>query len=315
MNLFSFSIGVVCLILVGCAFLRRDFHRRLLIIFSISLYSCLVAFQGVSGSDSHMYLRAFQSFSDTYEAFSVFGFSEPGFWLINKAAVSLSLDFSIINYVNAVVVFFSLYYISVKRSPFLTVLYIVIIGINVDFSTIRQSLGLHVFSIVYFVFKSQFSAVVVGMLLHKSVLLSYLVNLVNSRISLKIVVLAVIVLLFFNYFFLQRYLAQGPGFVFREGYVFILQTFIIVAVMALLGYSKKIIISVALLSVIPIGYRVIFFFLILNEVPYPVIRFNKLVLSCVLLCLMVAKVASFTRHSLENDLERSTILHYENYFK
>lgn len=291
---------------------------RGLTIFSIFIYSLLVAFKGDSGSDTFLYLRAFDSYYD-YSTLSDFGFSDLGFGFIYQVVNYFNLNFDYINYINAVLIFFSLNLLSKYKNNYIVVVFIAIVGLNIDFSTIRQSYAIHIFIIIYLVTKRQSLSVIVAFLFHKSSLLSYIVNLSHTKLSIKKALpffsMFSVIFYFFYVFYLNRYIEVGSTFLFRNGFNFIVQIVLIVLILYLLGYENKILIVCALIMIIPIGYRVFSFFLIMESVKVTNIKFNRILLFNLTLILFLLKVFSFSNQSILNDSERSTILHYQSYFQ
>jgi len=288
-------------------YIRSYETRFFFLLIPTIIYSSFIAFQGDSGSDTFEYIRVYNSFVN-YEDFAFF---EPGLYIYFSLLKFFNFEYELVNYGHALVVAMSLYLISIKRSPLLAALYIAYIGLNVDFSTLRQSFGIHLFTIFYLMSSKIYLSAFVSMLFHASGIFALVSKILNIKFTfINLSVLFLISVLCY-YLFLERYLLYGMGFLVREDFGFILQSIFLIFICYFMGYSRKILLMVALFSILPIGYRIVFFLLIIQDVKGPRIVFNKFILCGVLLLFISFKLNSFMVQSIKNDGERSIITHYE----
>ena len=298
------------LFLLLSSFFKSKLIKFPLSFIGVAMYSFLVAFRGASGSDTFVYVYVYERINTAF----AYPFIEPGVKFLFGLMSYFDFSYDVVNMFQAILVFVSLTYLLLRKTPFVVVLYIFFIGLNVDFSTLRQSISLHVFVILIYFFRNQIIATVIAGLFHVSSIFSYVVKIVGAKITfLKLVVLSIF-LVFFKFMFLDRYLTDGQDFIVRSDFGFLLQTFTLIFVMTLMGYSKRVLLSVFFISFIPIGYRLIFFFLVLTPAEKPKVGFNKVILSFVLIFVVALKLYSFGIQSVENDGINSVVLFYDNYF-
>lgn len=308
MNFFLILILASCILLVLAEFVKGRLIKNFTRAVSILIYTSLIAFKGGSGADTSLYIRLFEHNLSFVEVF--YSFSDFAFVLLFASLSDAGFSFYSLNYINAILAFFSLYYIATKKNGYLVVLYISFIGINVDFSTLRQSISIHVFSIVYFYFNSQFLAVIVAVGFHKSAIFAYLNKLKDKKITKIQFFYLVLLLTFFYYFFLVRYLQYGTSFLYRDSYLFLFQSLIVCFFMYMLKFRGISIVFVFFLFFLPIGFRLIFFTLIMDRSSLPNVKFNKLALGGLLLVFTLSKLYSFTSQSISINGDRSVVNHY-----
>ena len=152
---------------------------------------------------------------------------------------------------------------------------------------------------------------------HLSAIFSLIANIVNVKLSMWKVVVLVCVAVVLKLLFLDRYLAVGQDFVFRTDLLFLIQSFALIFLMFLMGYDKKSLAYVFIISFVPIGYRLILFFIVLS--PIDINRWSnktlvgKLLLSVLLMFFVSLKMYSFSVQSLANDGLNSVVLFYEKF--
>ena len=304
--IFIFGIFTSVFFFILLSFVRTYYIRNILLFFPVVLYTTLIAFQGESGSDTFEYVRIYNSFTD----YNSFPFIEPGFALYFGTLSFFSVDYELVNYSHALVVAISLYLISIKRSPILVALYIIYIGINVDFSTLRQSFGFHIFAIFYLVSNKLYLSAFTSMSFHFSGIFAVLSKFIKIKLTLRTLTILAVILVLTYFVFLQRYLLHGISFLIRDDFWFVFQTLIVLFVCYFMGYSRRVMIMICLFSIIPIGYRIVFFLLLIEQVQFTRIAI-KIITCGVILLFLVIKLNSFTIQSINNDGKRSIITHYE----
>ena len=307
--IFVIGLSLSVLFFIIFSYVISPYARRILLFFPVAFYSIFIAFQGSSGSDTFEYVRVYNNATD----YLSFIFFEPAFYFYFSGLRYFDLSYEFVNYSHAFVVALSLYLIAVKRSPLLAALYVVYIGINVDFSTLRQSFGLHVFSIFYLMSERFYLSVISSTLFHFSGIFALVLKVSNINITIKYIIILIFISVPF-YFYINRYLSNGMSFLIRDDFGFILQTLIILFLCYFMGYSKRILVIIAIISVIPIGYRMVFFLLIVPHVNLTKVAANKVVVCCVLMLFLFFKLNSFVIQSVSNDGENSIVTHYERMF-
>lgn len=305
--IFIGGVFLSCLILLVTPFLDNNKFRHLAAFLSIFIYSYLIAVKGESGSDTFLYVDLFQKHGSTL----TFSFIEPGIIWFFQGINQITSEYYIVNFFHSVLVGFSLWLLYKNKDPYVLVVYIIYIGINVDFSTLRQSISFHCFVLMWFLLKNQLIASLLASVFHVSAIFSYAYNLTNMKFRAPLIILAGGLCVFIYYFFLIRYLEVGRDFIFRSDAVFFLQSLFLVLLLYLMGYKKKILFVIFILSAIPIGFRLVFFYLVFCPSPLPNRLSNKLFLGFLLIVFLSVKLQSFTAQSIENDGERSTIRHFD----
>nr|QOS24951.1 hypothetical protein VP352_00015 [Vibrio parahaemolyticus] len=322
MNVFYFAIVTSFFSLLFSSLISEGLYKKILLFFGISIYCLLIAFKGQAGSDTDLYYIAYSNYANDYKSFYMAGgFSEIGFWLINYFGFFSGFSFVYVNIVSAIFVFFSLYLVGVKKNPLLLLFYIPFVGFNIDFSTIRFSIAFHCFVILFLLFDRPFFSSVISGFFHKFGFLFFSVNFIN--ISLKklkgihyfffLIVLAPIGYYFYTEF-IERYLAYGSQFVFRDGFSFLLQSFLVLFICCLARFPVKNSIAIFLISMIPVGFRICGILILVSDLKKSSIIFNKVILYFILIFFFFAKLISFTNASLSIDGHKSIILHYSNFF-
>ncbi|NVC65324.1 hypothetical protein FC652_19770, partial [Vibrio sp. 05-20-BW147] len=200
MNLFLWAIVLSCFILILSDFVRIKFIRSSMCYGAILIYSLLIAFKGGSGSDTFLYERLYSSEFTFTSLFLTF--SDVLFVSLMYIFKKNLLHFDTFNYLNSILVFISLNLLAKRKSASLVVLYISLIGLNLDFSTMRQSYGMHVFSILYFSFSSFGLSFILSLGFHKSAIFSFISNLNKYKLSLKSILLIFSFALVFYFIFL-----------------------------------------------------------------------------------------------------------------
>lgn len=323
MNIFHYSlISVFFLLLIsGCSKSRN--MQLFLCAAAIVLYSSLVAFKGVAGSDTDIYYYVYMTFSSSYFDFSKFGgFNEPGFWLLNHILHLLGLPFSALNVLNAVLIFLSLFTVCRKVGVIPLLVYIPFVGLNIDFSTMRFSFAFHLFIIFYLSNQKAFLSSIVAGMFHGFGFLFFILVLfrtfdLKKTPWYKFLTLAMVLFisLFFMYEnFLLRYLGAGTQFLFRDGFGFILQSMLLYGICFIGRIGKRDSLSIILLSFIPVGFRVAGIYILLSSYQPPKLLLNFLLFYLLIAYLFFAKLYSFTKSSLLIDENKSVILHYSGAF-
>ncbi len=289
-------------------FVRIKFFRSAMCYGAILIYSLLIAFKGVSGSDTFFYERLYYSEFTFGSLFLTF--SDVFFISLMYVFKKASLNFDALNYLNAILAFVSLNLLAKNKSASLVVLYISLIGLNLDFSTMRQSYGMHVFSILYFSYNSFFLSFVLSFGFHKSAIFSFISKLKSHNLSLKGLLILLSFSFVFYFLFLQRYMSVGSSFLSRDGYGFIFQSLIVCSIMFLLRFDRKIIILTFFILYFPVGYRVLFFLFVMEYSYLPKLKANQMTLIVLLMVFSFAKVSSFSSQSISIDGKRSVVLHY-----
>ncbi|WP_029828764.1 EpsG family protein [Vibrio parahaemolyticus] len=322
MNVFYFAIVTSFFSLLFSSLISEGLYKKILLFFGISIYCLLIAFKGQAGSDTDLYYIAYSNYANDYKSFYMAGgFSEIGFWLINYFGFFSGFSFVYVNIVSAIFVFFSLYLVGVKKNPLLLLFYIPFVGFNIDFSTIRFSIAFHCFVILFLLFDRPFFSSVISGFFHKFGFLFFSVNFINvSFKKLKgihyfffFIVLAPIGYYFYTEF-IERYLAYGSQFVFRDGFSFLLQSFLVLFICCLARFPVKNSIAIFLISMIPVGFRICGILILVSDLKKSSIIFNKVILYLILIFFFFAKLISFTNASLSIDGHKSIILHYSNFF-
>lgn len=281
-----------------------------ILFFSSWVYAFLIAFKGESGSDTYVYKDIFDNvLSSTYYSFP---FKEFGSYILFYGLRSFNFSFDYINYINAFFVFFSLILLALKRSPILVIIYIAFVGINVDFSTIRQSYAIHIFTVFFLISDRLYVSMLSGLLFHYSSIIVLAVDKLKNKLDVRKVLVFIVVLCVLLVIFLERYLISGMDFIVRKSPFFLLQSFIIALIFYVLGYNKKVACTVFFISFIPVGFRFLLFFMVVLPYPNKSFKlFNKVVLLSFLLLLLVFKLYSFSVQSIQNDQDRSIVTRYE----
>lgn len=308
--IFSITVFFAVLFLLLSSFCKSKLVNTSFSSLGVFLYSSLVALRGTSGSDTFVYVYVYERINTSF----LYPFYEPGVKILFQLMSYLNFPYEFVNFFQAVLVFISLTYLVWNKSAFVVVLYIFFVGLNVDFSTLRQSISMHVFVVLIYSFRNQLFATVLAGLFHLASLFSYIVRISTTRINLFKLIVLFVFLVFFKFMFLDRYLSDGQSFIFRSDFGFLLQSLMLISVMTLMGYSRRVLLCVFFLSFIPIGYRLVFFFLVLSPAERPRVGLNKVVLSFVLLFVVALKLYSFSLQSIENDGVNSVVLFYDNYF-
>lgn len=299
--IFPALIIIASTLLIIAGFIKTKILKNISIYLALSVYSFLVSFRSFSGSDTFVYLNIYNQI----EIEHVYPFIEPGLKWVFGLMNFFDFPYDVVNYIQGSLVFISLCFLTKNKSPFVVVLYIAFIGINVDFSTLRQSLSVHIFIIFLWLFKNKLLSTIFSAMFHLSAIFSFIANVVNVKLSIWKVVALVCVAIVLKLLFLDRYLAVGQDFVFRTDLVFLIQSFTLIFLMFLMGYDKKSLAYVFIISFVPIGYRLILFFIVLS--PIDINRWSnktlvgKLLLSVLLMFFVSLKMYSFSVQSLAND--------------
>lgn len=311
--IFSFLIILPCLFYLLVSLVKVDRRSCVVLFFASFFYSVLVALKGGSGSDTFEYIRIYNSVLEV--PYIIFPFKEVGFYWLLVFLKSNGFSFDAVNYINAFLVFVSIFLLAVKRSPFLVVVYIAFVGINVDFSTIRQSYGIHLFSVFYLFSERMIISIVAGGMFHLSTVISIGIKVLENRLTTSKILIAGGVGTLLCVIFLERYLSQGMIFLVRSSPVFLLQSLVIAFLFYVLGYNKKVVACIFLISILPIGFRFLILFMVVIKFPNSKLKFMKrLGVSFCLLLVLSFKLYSFSGQSIINDGERSTVLKFEELF-
>ena len=313
--IFPALIIIASTLLIIAGFIKTKILKNISVYLALSVYSFLVSFRSFSGSDTFVYLNIYSQI----EIEHVYPFIEPGLKWVFGLMHFFDFPYDVVNYIQGSLVFISLCFLTKNKSPFVVVLYIALIGINVDFSTLRQSLSVHIFIIFLWLFKNKLLSTIFSAMFHLSAIFSFIANVVNVKLSIWKVVALVCVAIVLKLLFLDRYLAVGQDFVFRTDLLFLIQSFALIFLMFLMGYDKKSLAYIFIISFVPIGYRLILFFIVLS--PIDINRWSnktlvgKLLLSVLLMFFVSLKMYLFSVQSLANDGLNSVVLFYEKFNK
>lgn len=303
MFVFSMMVSIFCLLL--STFFKEKCKLFFLLI-GIVIYSILVAFKGYSGSDTIYYYHIFSeniSYKDT-------AFYEPGFIFIKDLVKFFGGDFNYINYIQSFIVFLSLFLMARKQNVYIVCIYITLCGLTIDFSTLRQSFSLHLFTIVFFLFDNKAISTFISGFFHFSSIFSY----VNKFffVKLKRFIILIPFFLIFYFLFLRRYLDEGDEFIFRSGFSWLLLLVTYSFSFYLAGYRGRQLLFMSLLLYFPIGFRVIAYLLVVEKPKKEMLLLNnKIFIFLFLVVISWLKIHSYSLQSVKYDMERSVILHYE----
>jgi hypothetical protein len=273
-------------------------------------YAILIGFRSNTGSDTFVYQNYFYD-----RSYPSANFVEPGVGFLFDVFNVFDVNFDMFIFFHGIIVFIGLLVLLRYKDCLFVAFYIVLIGINVDTSTLRQSLALHFFLISMFVFRHYAISTLIASLFHLSSISSFFSKISSIRFSALSVSAIAIFSFIFYYLFLSRYLEVGQGFLFREGFSFIAQTLFVFMFVVISGYKVSIITFSTFLSIIPIGYRVIFFVLVTSEsLLRPKNTINHLLLVVVMILYSSVKISSFYYQSSFNDAERSVVQFFDRLF-
>lgn len=324
MNIFHYALILIFFLLLGSVSSKSNNFKFSLGTVAIFLYSALVAFKGEAGSDTYVYYQAYLNFSDSYLSFKNYsGFREPGFWFLNYLSSKANFDFSFLNFLNSIVIFFSLLLSLKKIGAISLLIYIPFVGLNVDFSTMRFSFALHVFVILYFYSGRVFLSAFFSGLFHSFGFLFFIPVVFKEYDFYKIKwyeflggggMLLVGLLYMYNEF-VERYINEGEQFIFRDGAGFMFQTALIFAICIISRLKRRDSFMILFLSIVPVGFRVAGVFILLSTFRTPRKLINVIVLYFLVFFLYFAKLYSFSIASFQIDGSRSVITHYGVFFK
>ncbi|EMK6668398.1 EpsG family protein [Vibrio fluvialis] len=304
--MFEFFIIVSVFFILLSSFFN-DLSKNTFIVIGLLFYSYLVAFKGGSGSDTIYYYTIFEQNLSHAET----AFHEPGFGLLKDLVKYFNGDYNVINYIQSLLVFLSLFLLSRNQGVFIVSIYISLCGLTIDFSTLRQSLSFHLFVIVFFVIESRPIAAFLSSFFHYSSLFSFINKFYLLSIKRLFYLISFVVIFYFV--FLNRYLDEGLQFVFRSGFSWLVLFAVYSFAFYLVGYRYRQLVFISMLLYFPIGYRVISYLLVVDKpIVIPRSFSKKLMLLAFFMLITWLKVYSFSEQSINNDKERSVILHYED---
>lgn len=308
--IFSIVVFLVIFFLLIASFVSNRTYRFALSVPLCFFYSLLIGFRSNTGSDTFLYQNFFYD-----RSYPSANFVEPGVEVLFDTFNVFNSNFDMFIFFHGIIVFIGLLALLRYKDSLFVAFYIVLIGINVDTSTLRQSLALHFFMISVFIFRHYAISTVIASLFHLSSISSFFSKISSIKFSV-LSVLAMATLSFaFYYLFLSRYMEVGRDFLFRDGFSFLMQTLFVFLFVVLSGYKFPIIAFSTFLSIIPIGYRVIFFVLVTSEsLLRPRNAINHLLLVMMMILYSSVKVFSFYYQSSFNDAERSVVLFFDRLF-
>lgn len=298
MTVFSFSIMAICGWLCISALISRKLNKSLLTIPAIAGYCILIAFRGTSGSDTIVYAAVLNG------SIPVTVFHEVGFQLLVHAIRSVNGGISSLEALQAIICFISLLHISRRNGGAFVALYISLFGINLDFSTMRESIALHLVSIIFMLTKRNSFFLATPSLIHIPAL-SVLLNRKLSWVSQVFLAIAAIM----AYSVIARYIEYGSEFLFRGSSAWVIQEVSILAVLWFMGFRFRFIFIASILLVIPVGYRALAYLYILQR-PRASRKIYQQVAIIIVALISVAKVVSFERQSIIANGARSVALHF-----
>jgi hypothetical protein len=190
--------------------------------------------------------------------------------------------------------------------------YILLFGINIDFSTLRQSIALHL-AMILFRFMPLVLASLAASFFHLSALVIPFASIRRIKLSYYHMIIP-LVLAVPAVFFLTRYLSdsEGAAYLFRQDLSWSLQYAFILAFLILKKYSAPIIAVSFITALLPIGYRV--FALIFPFATSPSVgKRSELYSSLLMLIFAVPKLVSYSHQSLSNDGINSVVLHFGSF--
>lgn len=266
---------------------------------AIIMYALLVAFRGESGSDTFVYKSLFD--------FPIYfiTFPEPGLVLLFQLFNALGLTFDHVLLLQGFMVFVSLRLMSKKQGPLMVAFYIVLFGLNVDLSTLRQSFATHFVIIMLMGFNSRW----VGSLavaIHFSSLFSFLTNLKNKKVYICLLLASPIIFAYVN-----RYLQESPDSLGRDSYSWIPQLIFAIVFLWLQGLKFIWLLISAFLLYIPIGYRVMSYVIPFTN-KKKINRWRHFAASFLLFIFSIVKVDSYSEQSKANDGSKSVVSYYED---
>lgn len=265
---------------------------------AILIYALLVAFRGESGSDTFLYKSLFDL------PIYFITFPEPGLVLLFDIFNALGLTFDHILLLQGIMVFASLRLMSKKQGPLMVALYIVLFGLNVDMSTLRQSFATHFLIICIMGFNARWIASL-AIAIHFSSLFSFLTNLKNKKIYIYLILVSPIIFSYIN-----RYMEQSPDSLGRDSLSWIPQLIFVIVFLWLQGLSALWLLISSFLLYIPVGYRVLSY-----VIPFTsqkrVQRWRHYAASFLLFLFAIVKVDSYCEQSKANDGNKSVVTHYE----
>lgn len=270
---------------------------RLFSFIGIFVYSMTVASRGESGSDTFLYVALFEQ-PGLFRAFQ-----EPAIPYLFEILRNINLSFQAVLVLQGILCFFSLYLIWKNSGARLVAFYIALFGVNIDFSTLRQSFGLHILVILALGFKHKYLPLL-AVTFHvwtAAGFAAFAKGKLAIALSLGLGVVA--------FFYLRQYLDEGLSFLVREDSTWIVQAVFAIMFLHLEGVTTRWLMLAAVLLAVPIGYRVLaclFPFFPIKRVSPRLAIFSALLL----LTFTYFKLSSFERQSLENDGDRSVVRHF-----
>lgn len=301
-NNFSIIISLSLFLITISAGIYKYKLAKFLFIVGIIIYCCLIAFRSNSGSDTFIYQDIYEGNID----YSVF--IEPGLIYLFKVGNFLDLSFNYFLIFQAIICFWSLLLMKRLSGYSSIIFYVIFFGLNIDFSTLRQSIALHFLIITTFYIKSFWPSIVFSSIHIGSIFsLFFRTNLKYQIITLGILLVTVSI-------FFQRYENHLNLYFYRSNNDWIMQTMAIIMYLMLKRYSNISIALIGFFSYFPIGFRLIAFMFPMLTPKYIFGRYD-FIAAIMLLIISPVKLSSYSEQSISNDLEKSVVVHYENFFK
>jgi len=137
---------------------------------------------------------------------------------------------------------------------------------------------------------------------------------VLARVSAKKALIFIFPIAFVAYLFVSRYIEFYSLYLVRDNFNWIAQSLAIIFYMVFKGYGVVNVFFVALMSYVPIGYRLIaFVFPVL--VPRHISGRYDIIVAMFIFLVSPIKLWSYSVQSIQNDGDNSIILHYDGFVK
>lgn len=301
-NFFSIAVFSALVIVLLSSVVRHSNLSNAIFLSGSLVYCLLIALRGDSGSDTFLYKLFYEKQVDYLT------FLEPGLPYIFEALSIIGLPFEGMLCLQAALCFYSLIILRKTSGSSAVIFYILFFGLNIDFSTLRQSIALHLIIISAYHVKNSLPAIFLSSI-HFGALFSLL-----SRLSMRSFLLYLIPVSLVALFFIQRYLDLVNEYFIRDDYGWIMQTLAIMFFMYAKGYGFTSTCIAGAFSYIPIGYRLLAYIIPVMK-PRVVNGRSDFIVALVLCLASPIKLYSFSSQSLQNDGDKSVVFYFNEYMK